>query len=88
MTTIAYDSDRRQIVDAVITALAEVMGQDMSGVTEETRLTEDLSLDSTSVLSLLMALEDGLDMQVDPESLEQRHLASVGSLTSYIIESR
>jgi len=88
MTTIAYDSDRRQIVDAVITALAEVMGQDMSGVTEETRLTEDLSLDSTSVLSLLMALEDGLDMQVDPESLEQRHLASVGSLTNYIIESR
>jgi acyl carrier protein len=88
MTTIAYDSDRKQIVDTVITALAEVMGQDMSGVTEETRLTEDLSLDSTSVLSLLLALVDGLDMQVDPESLEQRHLATVGSLTSYIIESR
>ncbi len=55
-------------------------------MTATTRLFDDLDLDSTSVLGLLMALEDSLDMEVDPESLEQHHLETVGSLTDFVVE--
>lgn len=88
MTMTVAGTDRQQIIDAIVAALEEVLRQDLSGVTEETRLFDDLNLDSTGVLSLLMGLEDALDMQVDPESLEQRHLESVGALTTFIAESR
>jgi acyl carrier protein len=86
--TTAQQIDSQNILDAIVAALAEVLGQDLSGVTEQTRLFDDLSLDSTSVLGLLMALEDGLDMQVDPEQLEQRHLETVGSLAGFVAENR
>jgi len=88
MTALAEATDRQQILDSIVAALSDVLRQELTDVTEETRLFDDLSLDSTSVLSLLMALEDALDMQVDPENLEQRHLESVGALAGFIAESR
>lgn len=87
MTTLAEATGRKQILDAIVEALSDVLRQDLTDVAEETRLFDDLSLDSTSVLGLLMALEDALDMQVDPESLEQRHLETVGTLADFIAES-
>jgi acyl carrier protein len=87
MTALAETTDRQQILDAIVVALSEVLRPELAGVTEETRLFDDLGLDSTSVLGLLMALEDALDMQVDPESLEQRHLETVGALAGFIGES-
>lgn len=78
----------QETVAAVIAALEDVLGRDLTGVTEETRLFDDLSLDSTSVLGLLMALEDSLDMMVDPENLEQSHLETVGSLAAFVSDNR
>ncbi len=88
MTATAQDTDRQQIHAAIVAALSEVLGQELTDVTGQTRLFNDLNLDSTSVLGLLMALEDGLDMQVDPENLEQRHLETVGALTDFIAGGR
>jgi acyl carrier protein len=80
--------DRQAAVEAVIAALSDVLSQELTGVTEQTRLFDDLSLDSTSVLGLLMALEDSLDMMVDPENLQQSHLETVGSLATFVTDSR
>lgn len=77
---------RDRVVGAVVEALSNVLGRPLPDVTDATRLFDDLDLDSTSVLGLLMALEDSLDMEVDPESLEQHHLESVGSLTDFVVE--
>ncbi|MEU5667947.1 acyl carrier protein [Streptomyces longwoodensis] len=96
MTTVAHTSATAadavsadpQIVAAIVTALCDVLGQELTDITAETRLFDDLSLDSTAVLGLLMALEDALDMEVDPESLQQHHLESVGALAGFIAESR
>jgi len=88
MTVTTSATGHQQIVSAIVTALEEVLRQELTDVTEQTRLFDDLSLDSTSVLGLLMALEDALDMQVDPEGLEQSHLETVGSLATFIAESR
>ena len=49
-----------------------------------TRLFEDLHLDSTSVLELLMALEDALDIEVDPDELRAEDFTTVESLAEYV----
>jgi acyl carrier protein len=87
-TAMQTEAEREQVIAAIVAALCEVLGQDLADATEETRLFDDLGLDSTSVLGLLMALEDTMDMQVDPESLEQRHLESIGALAEFVVESR
>lgn len=78
--------DRKNVVLAVVDSLSQVLNRPLPDVTESTRLFHDLDLDSTSVLGLLMSLEDALGMEVDPESLEQHHLETVGALTDFIVE--
>ena len=75
--------NREEIVDAVKAALAEVLQRALPDVDEQTRLFEDLHLDSTSVLELLMALEDSVGLTVDPEELRPEDFRTVGSLVDY-----
>lgn len=84
MTTQLRD-DRQRVLDSVVTALRGVLDQADIPATEHTRLFDELGLDSTSVLELLMGLEDALGVEFDPDSLEQSHFETVGSLTDYIL---
>jgi acyl carrier protein len=79
------DARRPDVVHVVVAALVEVLGRELPDVTEATRLFDDLGIDSTSVLGLLMGLEDGLDIEVDTDELDQHHLESIGALTDYLL---
>jgi acyl carrier protein len=77
--------DRSNIVSAVERALREVLNDAVpAGLSEKDRLFEDLHLDSTGVLELLMALEESLGIEVDPENLDMDDFQTVGSLTDYL----
>lgn len=76
--------DRAEIVSGVEASLAEVLKRDTAGLPEETRLFEDLQLDSTSILELLMSLEDGLGIEVDAESLDMEDFRTIGTLADYL----
>lgn len=76
--------DRPKLVAAIETALSEVLEREVSGLTEEIRLFEDMHLDSTSILELLMALEDIVGISVDPETLDMDDFKSVGTLANYL----
>jgi acyl carrier protein len=77
--------DRTSIVSAVERALREVLNDAVpAGLAEDSRLFEDLHLDSTGVLELLMALEENLGIEVDPENLNMDDFQTVGSLTDYL----
>ena len=78
--------ERRPVIDAIINALADVLKRDASSITESTPLFEGLGLDSTTVLELLMRLEDEAGMEFDTDTLEQRHFETVGTLASYVLE--
>ncbi|WP_395105046.1 acyl carrier protein [Actinomadura sp. SCN-SB] len=82
--TTAEDHDLQAIVRSVIEALAEVLNRELPDADSGTRLFEDLSLDSTAVLELLMAVESRLGVEFDPDTFEQDHFATVGSLSAYI----
>ncbi|MFI9201362.1 acyl carrier protein [Streptomyces sp. NPDC053048] len=73
--------DRHTVLSAIESALAEVIQGEVPPITEDTRFFEDLFLDSTSVLELLVSLEDHTGLEVDPEELDMDDFASVGTLT-------
>jgi acyl carrier protein len=80
--------ERDSVISAIESALTEVLEREVSGLTEDVRLFEDLHLDSTSILEMLMALEDAVDISVDPEDLDMDDFKSVGSLTEYVLSQQ
>lgn len=73
-----------ELIAAITTAVARVLKRDPAGIEAGTRLFDDLGLDSTSVLELLMELEGELDVEFDADTLEQHHFATVESLAGYV----
>ncbi|MBW6436418.1 acyl carrier protein [Actinoplanes hulinensis] len=78
--------DRASVVGHVIDAVVAVLNRESVQVTEHTRLIDELGLDSTNVLELLMHLEDRLDAMIDSDTLEQDHFETVGTLADYVLE--
>ncbi|AZQ38777.1 MULTISPECIES: acyl carrier protein [Streptomyces] len=76
--------DNTAVVESVETALTDVLEREVSGLTAEQRLFEDLHLDSTSVMEMLMFLEDRLGIVIDPETLDMDDFQTVGTLTAYL----
>jgi acyl carrier protein len=76
--------ERDEIFTAIGGALAEVLQRDTVEVDPDLRLFEDLHLDSTSVLTLLMAMEDALGIEADPESLDMDDFQTVGTFADWV----
>lgn len=76
---------RDVVLRCVISALGEVVVGELPPVQESTRLFDELGLDSTMALDLLMHLEDELDVVVDAETLEMSDFETVGSLVSFAL---
>jgi acyl carrier protein len=76
--------NRTEIIAHLQIALSAVLNRDILELPEDARLFDDLGLDSTSVIELLMALEDTIDLEVDPDELEPEIFQTVGSFTDYV----
>ncbi|MFC5833575.1 acyl carrier protein [Nonomuraea insulae] len=75
--------DSAELTESVIRSLAHLLSMTADTITADTRLFEDLSLDSTGVLELLMQLENDLDIEFDPETLEPADFTTVRALVHY-----
>ncbi|MFJ8953501.1 phosphopantetheine-binding protein [Streptomyces sp. NPDC102381] len=76
---------RTDVITAIESALTEVLEREVTGTEQSTRLFEDLHLDSTSVLELLMSLEDSTGIEVDPEEIDADDFQTVGTLTDFVL---
>lgn len=76
--------DRTEIVNHLQISLSAVLNREVAALTPESRLFEDLAMDSTSVIELLMSLEDTMGLEIDPDELGPEVFRTVGSLTGYI----
>jgi acyl carrier protein len=76
--------NRQEIVATVQAALNQVLERKVTHLPEETRLSEDMHLDSTSILELMLALEDTAGISVDPETLDMDDFTSVKTLANYL----
>lgn len=74
------------LLEEIKGALAEVLNMESDqAINLNTSLFDELHLDSTSVLELLMTLEDRIDgLEIDPDELEPDVFDTVGSLAAYI----
>lgn len=72
-------------VQAIESALTEVVGQPVTGLTPDTRLDRDLDLDSYMFVQFLLALEDQVPgLRFNPEAIGQHEFNLVSSLCDYI----
>ncbi|GAB7047642.1 acyl carrier protein [Catenuloplanes indicus] len=72
--------------DEIITGLADILnelaGVEQSDVTEEKTFTDDLDVDSLSMVEVIMAAEDKFGVKI-PDT-EMQNLKTVGDAVSYI----
>ncbi|MBD0674854.1 acyl carrier protein [Kitasatospora sp. NPDC091335] len=85
IATVTAPEKRAACLAAVREALAQVLNQDTAEVGEEARIFDDLGLDSSSALEMLIVIEDELDLQFDVESLDMGDFATVGTLVDFVV---
>lgn len=75
---------RNELTGSIGTVLRRVLRADLPPLTDDVRLMEDLNLDSTSVLELLLEIEEELDIQIDVEGIAQEDFATLGTLVDLV----
>ncbi|MCX5077867.1 acyl carrier protein [Streptomyces sp. NPDC060334] len=78
-------AERTRVVGTIAASLAAVLGHEIPGLTEESRLFDQVGLDSSGVFELLMALEESLDIELDTDQLEMAHFESVRTLADFLL---
>lgn len=75
----------QEIIEHLRESLSVILDRELPEFSAETRIIEDLGLDSMRFVELVMSLEDTLGVEVDPETLEDNDVfRTAGSLADYI----
>jgi len=72
------------MVGAIARCLDDVMSGGLPVITADTRLVEDIDMDSLSNLELLMAIEERLGVSFDPDSVDMSAYPTVGALADFV----
>lgn len=82
--TITNSSSISASFDDVIRAISSTLDKPILDADMDTALFDELGLDSTGVLDLLMNLEDETGVEFDTEDLEMEHFTTVGNLVRFV----
>jgi acyl carrier protein len=77
--------DRGDVIAGIERALTEVLRRDLPVLTEDVRLFDDLNMDSTMALELLMTLEDTIGVEIDAENLSMDDFQTIGTLADFLM---
>lgn len=78
---------RERVMESIHVVLPKVLSLDTdaaAGLSESTRLMEDLGMTSTVTMELMLELEDALEIQIDVEEIEPADLACIGALADFV----
>jgi acyl carrier protein len=75
---------RRRVVDAIASALAQVLDRPLPELTEDSKLFDELGLDSTGVLEMLMLMEEALGTEFESEGFQMSDFHTVGALADFV----
>jgi len=84
-TTKGRSMDRTEIVSGLAEILEEVAGVNPDDVAEDKSFTEDLDVDSLSMVEVVVAAEEKFDVKIPDD--EVQNLKTVGDAVSYILKS-
>ncbi len=74
------------IFEKVSSALADQFSVDVSEITMDTNIMEDLEADSLDLVDLVMALEDEFDIEFPEDKID--NFKTVGDVVNYIEENK
>jgi acyl carrier protein len=80
----AHTSADGETVKRIIEVLGRIVIDDDVQITEATRLFDDLGLDSTNIMEMLVELESELGVEFDTEALDHAYFETVGSLAGFV----
>ena len=75
---------REEITSGLAEILEEVAGVNPDDVAEEKSFTDDLDVDSLSMVEVVVAAEERFDVKIPDEDV--KNLKTVGDATTYILE--
>ncbi len=80
-------STNTTVIHQVTSALSKALnGKALSDISPETKLRDDLGLDSITSLTFLMALEEEVEgFVVDPDTLNMDDLDCIKTITDYVL---
>jgi acyl carrier protein len=76
--------ERTQVVEGLAEILEEVAGVNPDDVAEEKTFTEDLDVDSLSMVEVVVAAEEKFDVKIPDD--EVQNLKTVGDAVTYILK--
>jgi acyl carrier protein len=79
--------ERGEVIAGITRALADVLQRELPALTEDVRLFDDLNMDSTTALELIMTLEDTIGVEIDAENLSMDDFQTVGTLADYLMDA-
>jgi acyl carrier protein len=79
--------ERGDVIAGITRALADVLQRELPALTEDVRLFDDLNMDSTTALELIMTLEDTIGVEIDAENLSMDDFQTVGTLADYLMDA-
>lgn len=74
------------ILNAIAKIVEEVAGVDSAEVTTEKSFTDDLDIDSLSIVEITVAIEDRFEVKIPDDQVAE--LRTVGNTVSYIANHR
>ena len=77
--------ERTQVVEGLAEILEEVAGVNPDDVAEDKSFTEDLDVDSLSMVEVVVAAEEKFDVKIPDD--EVQNLKTVGDAVTYILKS-
>jgi acyl carrier protein len=77
--------ERTQVVEGLAEILEEVAGVNPDDVAESKSFTEDLDVDSLSMVEVVVAAEEKFDVKIPDD--EVQNLKTVGDAVTYILKS-
>lgn len=72
------------VIDKVKEILCDQFDVELSALSENTNIEDDLGADSVDVIDLLMSLEDEFQVEIPDEAIDE--IRTVGDLAAYIEE--
>jgi acyl carrier protein len=76
---------RQRIIESFDTIIPRVTRREIPEVPEDAALMADLGLTSSTMLELLLEVEESLEIEIDVEGIDEDNAGTIGKLADYIV---
>jgi acyl carrier protein len=76
---------RQRVIEGIRDLLPKILKTETPDVTADTALLDELGMNSTRGLELMLELEELLEIEISVEELDREHFMTVATLADYVV---